>query len=536
MKSLYLFGALCILLYFTVFVQNGLLNLDVMEVRNIVTAREMVSENNWLLPTMNGEVRIAKPPLPTWLTALPIMLTGSDDNLGALRIPAGAAACLMVFFVYFLARKLTSDPLIPFLSAAVTASSEFLIFMSKQASWDIFCHTFMLGAIWLLVSGWQREKQSPRIFIFAGILLALSFMSKGPVSFYSMLVPFLLSYIHVFGGRQVAQKWRGNILAVAVLVAIAMIWPCYVYLSLPDISVTVETREIQSWVFKQSKPLWYYLSFPVHSGIWTVLFLAALLYPLTHKQQPFWGENNNYKFLRLWIFWIVALLTLMPKKSTHYLLPIVAPASLMIGVYMTNLIVSFEERRQTFADRLVISIHEAVVVIFSFSCLVMYLYYIIDTNRAADIGSYLPPIIFAGIAGLSLHYYRLKNILNLFITTLVFVCFFCLFLPPVIAHMTHQRSFMALTESRKFTRGRDLPFYSSYEMNIKEVWAIGKNIEIIDINNLHSTQKPLAFFSKEPLDKLLQKNQMAEIRVQTAKSFVDTHTGETWYVSIIDKK
>ncbi len=88
----------------------------------------------------------------------------------------------------------------------------------------------------------------------------------------------------------------------------------------------------------------------------------------------------------------------MPKKSTHYLLPIIAPASLMIGFYMKHLIVSFVEKRQTFADRLVISIHETIVVVFSIGCLVMYLYYIIDINRAAYAGSYLPPLIFAGIA------------------------------------------------------------------------------------------------------------------------------------------
>lgn len=214
MKSVYFFGILSVVLYFTVFAQNGMLNLDVMEVRNIVTAREMVSEHNWLVPTMKGEVRIAKPPLPTWLTSLPIMLTGSDDNLGAMRIPAGAAACLMVFFVYLLTSKLTCDPVISFLSAAVAASSEFLIFMSKRASWDIFCHTFMLGAIWLLVCGWQKEKQSSRAYIFAGILMGLSFMSKGPVSFYSLLLPFLLSYISVFGYKQIAPKWKGNLLSV----------------------------------------------------------------------------------------------------------------------------------------------------------------------------------------------------------------------------------------------------------------------------------------------------------------------------------
>ena len=29
-----------------------------MESRNLITAREMVSEGNWLIPTMNGELRL----------------------------------------------------------------------------------------------------------------------------------------------------------------------------------------------------------------------------------------------------------------------------------------------------------------------------------------------------------------------------------------------------------------------------------------------------------------------------------------------
>ena len=111
----------------TVFANNSLLDLDVMEARNIVTAREMVTEHNWLIPTMNGEIRIAKPPLPTWLTALPLLLGKSDDNLGALRIPSGIAACVLMLFFYFLVAKLSDDPLVPFICATVLISSEFLL-------------------------------------------------------------------------------------------------------------------------------------------------------------------------------------------------------------------------------------------------------------------------------------------------------------------------------------------------------------------------------------------------------------------------
>lgn len=74
---------LCIAAFF---VNNGALQTDIMESRNIVTAREMVSDGNWLVPTMNGELRLEKPPLPTWVAA--VVETVVPDNLKAQRAAA----------------------------------------------------------------------------------------------------------------------------------------------------------------------------------------------------------------------------------------------------------------------------------------------------------------------------------------------------------------------------------------------------------------------------------------------------------------
>jgi 4-amino-4-deoxy-L-arabinose transferase-like glycosyltransferase len=54
----------------TFFVNNRTFTPDIMEARNIVTAREMVQDGHWMVPTMNGELRLEKPPLPTWITAV----------------------------------------------------------------------------------------------------------------------------------------------------------------------------------------------------------------------------------------------------------------------------------------------------------------------------------------------------------------------------------------------------------------------------------------------------------------------------------
>ena len=65
---------LCLVCLTTFFVDNSVLVPDIMESGNIVTAREMVYDGNWIAPTMNGELRLEKPPLPTWLTAVVEMI------------------------------------------------------------------------------------------------------------------------------------------------------------------------------------------------------------------------------------------------------------------------------------------------------------------------------------------------------------------------------------------------------------------------------------------------------------------------------
>ena len=83
---------------------------DIMESRNLVTAREIVEEGNWLIPTMNGVLRLEKPPLPTWVAACIEMI--SPDNLALQRSAAGVMAVLLVLFLYLFVVQQTQVPLL----------------------------------------------------------------------------------------------------------------------------------------------------------------------------------------------------------------------------------------------------------------------------------------------------------------------------------------------------------------------------------------------------------------------------------------
>ena len=98
---------LAILVIFTLvtfFANTGALPTDIMEERNVVTAREMVSDGNWLVPTMNGQLRLEKPPLPTWVAGA--IEAVCPNNLGAQRLAAGAMGCLWTWFLFLTARDI----------------------------------------------------------------------------------------------------------------------------------------------------------------------------------------------------------------------------------------------------------------------------------------------------------------------------------------------------------------------------------------------------------------------------------------------
>jgi 4-amino-4-deoxy-L-arabinose transferase-like glycosyltransferase len=535
MKFVFQVGALCLICYFTLFTNSGMLNPDVMEARNIVSAREIVQYHNWLIPTLNGEVRIAKPPLPTWLTSLAVLWSGSDDNLAAMRFPAGLAALWMVLFVYGISFRLTDDPKAPFLSASVLASAAFLMFMGRNAAWDIFCHMFMAAAIWALLMGWGKTKGSVGFFILAGVCMGLSFMSKGPISFHSMLLPFLLSYLFAFGRKNMVLKWKETLLTVVICSIISGAWPIYIYFHLPAASLTMASTEAGSWFPSHVKPFWDYLHFPVLSGIWVFFAFSVLVFPHARKKVDTLGPN--YTFLFTWLVLTVLLLSAIPKKSTHYLLPVLVPMSLMIGFYLRYLIIAFEQGKQTRGDTVIVTTHAGVITLISISIPGILYYFGLRSQSLSWFEFLIYSVVFIGIGLMSLNSCREKNVFKMVLVTIAFVSLSCCFIPPAVRHVVPQRSFMALMESRNNPEIAPLELYSSPQMDPKEIWAVGRRVTEIDMRHMKlvSGKFPVALFSKTHPDQLHQTEEGEHFSVKLIKVFEDKRKKETWYLSIIDK-
>lgn len=316
---------------FTFFVHNGMMVSDIMEARNLTTAHEMVADGNWLMPTLNGEPRYAKPPLPTWVAACVELV--SPENIVMQRAMAGLMATALVLFLYYFTLRLTKSKYVGVAAGMVLATSINVILMSRTATWDIYCHAFMLGAILCFVLAYEKAGKNYGMFALTGLLMGLSYLGKGPVSFFALLFPFFIAYFAVFGRSRRDDRNESKALPVVLMVAVALVvafwWQAVLLVNDKNALLAISSKEMTSWVDHSVRPWWYYWRFFVESGVWSVFLLTALLgVPYLSR---YVAHRKQYVFAVVWCVAVLVFLSCVPEKKTRYLLPILVPSALMVG-------------------------------------------------------------------------------------------------------------------------------------------------------------------------------------------------------------
>lgn len=311
------------------------LQVTIMEARNFISAREMLSKGNWILTTMNGEPRYEKPPLPTWITAFFGLLFGIK-NVFALRFPGTIMVWIIGVYTFLFSNKILNNKQHSFINSLIVVTSFYVIGIIIEAPWDIYTHAFMLIAIYHLYLAYTGSKIKD--IVIAVLFIACSVLSKGPISLYALLLPFLIAYPIVFGIKN-RFIWK-TILTLIPGILLGGIWFIYVRIADAETFLKIASVETSNWSSYQVKPFYFYWNFFIQSGIWTIPAFISLLYPyLKHRV-------SNLKIYRLSLFWTlfsVILLSLIPEKKARYLMPVLIPLALNTGFYIQYLITNFTE-------------------------------------------------------------------------------------------------------------------------------------------------------------------------------------------------
>lgn len=306
----------------TFFINNRTLQPDIMESRNLVTAREMVETGQWLVPTMNGELRLEKPPLPTWVSA--VVESVSPDDIAAQRAVASLFGVMLVAFFYLLCRDIFKvDPVIAVI--LLCTCYQFML-MARTVSWDIYTHGFMLGAIYFMAMAVRERGRQLGRFCLAGVFAGLSVMSKGPVSLFALFLPFVMAW-GLFGRQSMRGKWGSvGVMALVTIVA-GCWWYAYIHIFHADEWQAVMAKETGSWLNRNVRPWHYYWRFFLEAGVWALLLVTATVMVL---RRGFRGDRERLVPV-MWMLFCLLLLSCMPEKKTRYLLPLLIPAAVVMA-------------------------------------------------------------------------------------------------------------------------------------------------------------------------------------------------------------
>ena len=262
----------------------SVVEVNIMEARNFITAREMLDYGNWIHTTMNLEPRYEKPPLPTWMTAVSGAVFGMKSLFG-LRLPAVLSVVFLVFTFYYLGIQILQDKKQAFIGTLILATSFYIIFSGRNGQWDIFAHAFMLFAIFQLFKAFETDQKAWKNWLLAGLFLGLSFMSKGPVSLFALLLPFLISYGIVYKYKDFAKKITPLVSSLLVFAVVGFTWGAYIYFTDTSSAEFIADKETLAWSNRSVKPFYHYWSFFTQSGAWTYFSFLALIFVYDQKSR-----------------------------------------------------------------------------------------------------------------------------------------------------------------------------------------------------------------------------------------------------------
>jgi len=106
-------------------------------------AKEMIQSGDWIVPRLNGEIYLHKPPLLFWLIALPSNIFGSVTPFLA-RFPSALFAWIGVIIVYLWGRKMWGGERGGLISCGVLISSYLYFWQGRIARTDMVFSVFIL--------------------------------------------------------------------------------------------------------------------------------------------------------------------------------------------------------------------------------------------------------------------------------------------------------------------------------------------------------------------------------------------------------
>lgn len=302
-----------------------------LEGNRLEAAREMLRSGDALVPTLGGEVYLAKPPLHPWTLALVGAASGGLTRTAGrfVSVLAALGTCLLV--LAFARRELSRRAGV--FAALALGASVLMVEKAVRAELETELTFF---TTWALCLAWQATRTASVrgrwiSTAVAGLALGAALLVKGPpalVIFLAAAVPLVC----IGAERRTSAAVLASVLGLALVCAGAWVGPVVARLGFERTWSAFHVQFVERIVQAgrtNEEPVWFYLP-----ALLIALLPAALWLPMLATVWPTRvGAGRSRLALFLWGWGGLSLLVLSVSsgKETRYLLPTLPAWALLLG-------------------------------------------------------------------------------------------------------------------------------------------------------------------------------------------------------------
>jgi 4-amino-4-deoxy-L-arabinose transferase-like glycosyltransferase len=296
------------------------------ESRRAEIAREMIETGNWLIPHLEEETILTKPPLFYWSVAACSLKSGVTELTA--RIPSAVAGFAMVIFT-FLIGALLFDRRTGFLAAFALLATNFFMHQARYAELEGMLTFFVTASIYCFFKGYKTPARAQLWYGLFFAMMGLGMMTKGPFAMTFPLIP-IIGYLLIYKEIRLLKS-KAFLLGIIPFACIVLPWPLFIMKDNPNFILLVlwETVARAATGFVHREPFQYYFLELVKALFPWIFFIPFALWLACSKRLQ--KSKKEITFVLLWFLGNLLFLSLLKSKRDYYMFPITPAVSLLVA-------------------------------------------------------------------------------------------------------------------------------------------------------------------------------------------------------------
>ncbi len=294
--------------------------------------REMLERGEWVVPYLDSEPYLDKPPLLYWSVMLSYRVFGIHD--WAARLVPALAIHLTVLLVYLFGRRRVGERA-AFRGALLLAFAPAFVTIGRLLVIDGLLSLWVTLTVFSAWEALATSRWSSAWWLLAGLAAGCGILSKGPVTLILTLPPLALA--QWLRGRPIRLwSWNALVFTVAAL-AVSIPWYVAICLRLPKFAgYFLWQHNLMRFLspFDHLEPFWYYLPILAFGFLPGTLLLPAFLRFLGSGRSEVRAlRGPALGVLLLTGGWCVLFFSLSGSKLPTYILPAFPFLALAVGCF-----------------------------------------------------------------------------------------------------------------------------------------------------------------------------------------------------------